>query len=208
MRDKLTYANVMVTILAFIVLGGGAYAATHLKKNSVTSKAIRNGQVKRIDLATNAVVSSKVKDGSLLSGDFKAGQLTAGAAMEWHNWCGGEGCPNALQLTNLGIETNLLTLQRPDGGAPPWQKTIATATLSYYNAGDPDQLHCRINGQGPGFAIMDHGAGGTMSFTVPAVDQGPVQLFCMPSNPTTPSTVDVRINEATLSLIPASYVHP
>jgi hypothetical protein len=33
-REHLTYANVMVTILAFIVLGGGAAYATHLVVNS------------------------------------------------------------------------------------------------------------------------------------------------------------------------------
>jgi hypothetical protein len=40
----------MVTILAFIVLGGGAYAAFHLPRNSVRSKNIVNRQVKRRDL--------------------------------------------------------------------------------------------------------------------------------------------------------------
>src|SRR5437762_13538429 len=50
-RSHLTYSNVMVTILAFIVLGGGAYAAFHLPKNSVRSRNIVNGQVKKQDLA-------------------------------------------------------------------------------------------------------------------------------------------------------------
>jgi hypothetical protein len=49
--SHLTYANVMVTLLAFIVLGGGAYAAFHLPRNSVRSKHIVNGQVKKRDLA-------------------------------------------------------------------------------------------------------------------------------------------------------------
>jgi hypothetical protein len=49
-RPRLSYANVMVTIIAFIVLGGGAYAAFHLPKNSVRSKNIVNGEVKKPDL--------------------------------------------------------------------------------------------------------------------------------------------------------------
>ena len=49
--SHLTYANVMVTLLAFVVLGGGAYAAFHLPKNSVRSRNIVNGQVKKQDLA-------------------------------------------------------------------------------------------------------------------------------------------------------------
>jgi hypothetical protein len=67
-RSGLTYANVMATIAVFLALGGGAYAALKLPKNSVGSK-----QIKR-----NAVNSSKVKDRSLLAADFKAGQLPAG----------------------------------------------------------------------------------------------------------------------------------
>jgi hypothetical protein len=51
-RSKLTYANAMATLAVFLVLGGGAYAAFHLPKNSVRSRNIVNGQVKKPDLAT------------------------------------------------------------------------------------------------------------------------------------------------------------
>src|SRR4051812_44799833 len=56
---QLSYANVMATLAVFMVLGGGAYAAAKLPKNSVTT--------------------IQVKDRSLLAKDFKAGQLPAGA---------------------------------------------------------------------------------------------------------------------------------
>jgi hypothetical protein len=69
LREQLSYANVMSSIAVFVVLGGGAYAAATLPKNSVGSKQIK----------ANAVTSSKVKNGSLLSSDFKPGQLVAGA---------------------------------------------------------------------------------------------------------------------------------
>src|SRR4051812_28835717 len=67
-RSGLTYANVMATVAVFVALGGGAYAALKLPRNSVGPT-----QIKR-----NAVSSSKVKNHSLLAGDFKAGQLPAG----------------------------------------------------------------------------------------------------------------------------------
>lgn len=67
-RPRLTYANVVATIALFCALGGGAYAATALPKNSVGPKQLKK----------NAVASAKVKDGSLLKKDFKAGQLPAG----------------------------------------------------------------------------------------------------------------------------------
>ena len=50
-RPRLTFANVVSVIALFVALGGGAYAAFHLPKNSVRSKNIVNGQVKKPDLA-------------------------------------------------------------------------------------------------------------------------------------------------------------
>jgi hypothetical protein len=67
-RCHVTYANVIATLALFLALGGGAYAATQLPKDSVGSKQIK----------ANAVSGSKVKDQSLLAGDFKKGQLPAG----------------------------------------------------------------------------------------------------------------------------------
>jgi hypothetical protein len=41
----------MATIAVFLVLGGGAYAAFHLPKNSVRSRNIVNGQVRKADVS-------------------------------------------------------------------------------------------------------------------------------------------------------------
>jgi hypothetical protein len=68
LRSGLTYANVIATLALFIALGGGAYAALKLPRNSVGPKQLKK----------NAVNSSKVKNGSLLPRDFKPGQLPAG----------------------------------------------------------------------------------------------------------------------------------
>lgn len=65
MRRYLTYANVMATIAVFIALGGGTYAATHLGKNSVGAKQLRN----------DAVNGAKVQDGSLTGADVNASTL-------------------------------------------------------------------------------------------------------------------------------------
>jgi hypothetical protein len=64
-----TYANVMATLALFIALGGGAYAASKLPKNSVGPKQIKK----------DSITSSKIKNGSLLAADFKSGQLLRGA---------------------------------------------------------------------------------------------------------------------------------
>jgi hypothetical protein len=67
-RSKLTYGNVAATFAVFLALGGGAYAAVALPKNSVGTKQLK----------TNAVTSGKVLDGSLVAADFKPGQIDTG----------------------------------------------------------------------------------------------------------------------------------
>ena len=62
------YANVASTLALVVALGGTSYAAVALPKNSVGTKQLK----------TNAVTSGKVKDRTLLSKDFEAGQLPAG----------------------------------------------------------------------------------------------------------------------------------
>ena len=67
------YASVVSTVALVIALGGGtAYAA-----DLVTSKDIKDGAVKRVDIHRGAVNSAKVADGTLKTGDFKAGEPPA-----------------------------------------------------------------------------------------------------------------------------------
>jgi hypothetical protein len=65
LRPRLSYANVVSTICLFIVLGGSAYAASQLPKNSVGTKQLKN----------KAVTGAKVKDGSLTGTDVNASTL-------------------------------------------------------------------------------------------------------------------------------------
>ncbi len=50
----LTYANVMATVALFIALGGGAYAATELPRNSVGTKQLSQGAVTPSKLSAGA----------------------------------------------------------------------------------------------------------------------------------------------------------
>jgi hypothetical protein len=65
----LSYANLTASVALFIALGGAAYAATVLPRNSVGTRQLRKG----------AVTAAKVRRGSLIASDFKFGQLPAGA---------------------------------------------------------------------------------------------------------------------------------
>ena len=71
----LSYANVVATLCLFLLLGAGAHAAG-LAKNSVKSKHIKDGQVKTVDLASNAVNGSKVGDSTLTGADVASNTLT------------------------------------------------------------------------------------------------------------------------------------
>ncbi|WCB94104.1 hypothetical protein DSM104299_02832 [Baekduia alba] len=50
MRRHLSYANLMATLARFFALGGGAYAATKLPRNSVTSTQIKSGSIAGADI--------------------------------------------------------------------------------------------------------------------------------------------------------------
>jgi hypothetical protein len=63
-QGKLSFSNVVAVIALFVALGGSAYAATQLPKNSVGTKQLKKG----------AVTGEKVKAGSLEAIDFKGGQ--------------------------------------------------------------------------------------------------------------------------------------
>jgi trimeric autotransporter adhesin len=86
MTQHLSYANVMATLALFVALGGGAYAASELakdsvgpkqlKKNAVTSRAVKNGQVKSVDVANEGLTGADIKDGAVKSVEIGDGVVT------------------------------------------------------------------------------------------------------------------------------------
>jgi hypothetical protein len=65
LRPRLSYANVVSTLCLFILLGGGAYAATTLPRDSVSTQSVQDGAITNPKLATGAVRGPKVAPGSL-----------------------------------------------------------------------------------------------------------------------------------------------
>jgi hypothetical protein len=59
-RKRLTYANVMSSIAVFLVLGGAAFAAVKLPKNSVGTKQLKKNAVTSVKIKNGAVTASKV----------------------------------------------------------------------------------------------------------------------------------------------------
>lgn len=69
---------VVATVAVVLAAGGTGYAAAELTKNSVRSKHIKNGQVKRADLGRNAVDSRRIVNGSVAAADLAPSAKVAG----------------------------------------------------------------------------------------------------------------------------------
>ena len=78
-RHKPSPTMIVGLLALFVALGGTGYAAVVLPKNSVGTRQIVPGGVRSSDIASNAVTSRKVKDGSLLRRDFKPGVFVGGS---------------------------------------------------------------------------------------------------------------------------------
>ena len=78
-RHKPSPTMIVGLVALFVALSGTSYAAIVLPKNSVGTQQIKPGGVKSSDLASDAVTSREVKDGSLLLNDFKPGLSVGGS---------------------------------------------------------------------------------------------------------------------------------
>jgi hypothetical protein len=74
-RKRTTFSNVIALIALFAALGGTAFAASKIAKNSVGSKQLKNNAVTGKKIKKNAVTGDKVKDASLSGADINLGSL-------------------------------------------------------------------------------------------------------------------------------------
>jgi hypothetical protein len=77
-RKRFTYANVMSSIAVFLVLGGAAYAASQLPRNSVGTKQLKRNAVTTAKIKKGAVNGSKIADGSITGVDINTGKTPFG----------------------------------------------------------------------------------------------------------------------------------
>jgi hypothetical protein len=60
-RPRLSYANVVSTICLFVLLGGGAYAASKLPRNSVGTKQLKKNAVKGPKVANRSLTAVDIR---------------------------------------------------------------------------------------------------------------------------------------------------
>jgi hypothetical protein len=74
-------AIVVAAIALLVALGGTSIAAvSQVPRASVGTPQLKNNAVTGAKIAASTITSADVKNGSLLRGDFKAGQIPAGPA--------------------------------------------------------------------------------------------------------------------------------
>jgi hypothetical protein len=78
-RPHLSYATVVSSLTAFVVLcGGAAFAANQLAKNSVGKKQLKANAVTTAKIKKNAVTKAKIRNGAVDASKVKDGSLGAG----------------------------------------------------------------------------------------------------------------------------------
>jgi hypothetical protein len=141
-----------------VALGGTSYAAITLPKNSVGTKQLRK----------NAVISTKVKNGSLLRADFKSGQIPAGPQGPPGNQ-GPQGLQGVQGLQGIQGPPGPITGEAPPGvtlrgnyalthagslapafGAVSFPLRLSVApTVHYIPVSEPPPAECPGNGTNP-----------------------------------------------------------
>jgi hypothetical protein len=109
---RLTYANVMSSIAVFLVLGGAAFAAAKLPKNSVGTKQLKKNAVTTQKIKNGAVTSAKVnvsgfpKVPSAANADNAANAAHATNADNAANAAHANNAANAAHATNADNAAN------------------------------------------------------------------------------------------------------
>jgi len=181
---KLTYANVMSSVAAFLALGGGAvYAAERIGSNGIAAKAVTPPKLDRNAVTANKIAPKAVRRGKLAPGAVARSRIAA-SAVGSDQVEDGSILPADLEFPTQIVASPMggaLTL--PPGGPTPYPLTNNTWTQQ---AG---QLNVAFGSFVGTLAYDDNGAG-SCSVNVNYVQNGvPVGGGFMQTSSTTPVEV-------------------
>jgi hypothetical protein len=156
-RPHLTYANVMVTVLLFIVLGGSVYAA---------------GKIGSGDIAKDAVRSKHIKKNAVNNKDLAASALSCPAGMRRLQTLCWERNPNAARenllaryaCANKGLElpSSVEMLRIAHSGAYPGDDVEKWTSDSFENSSGFQVA--RSVSKDVGLSVLDQPAGNEYGF--------------------------------------------
>jgi hypothetical protein len=126
LTSRLTFANVIALLALVIALGGSAYAAVSLPKNSVGTKQLKKRAVTNSKLANRAVTGAKVRPGSLTGKQIKSSTLGQ--------------VPSAAHAGSADTATNAAHAGSADAATNAAHAGSADATTNANHASNSDQL--------------------------------------------------------------------
>lgn len=97
-----SHATVVAYLALFVALGGGAYAASSLRKGSVGTKQLKNGAVTTSKLKDGAVTTSKLGNGTVTASKINPSGLTVPNALHAADADSAANAANATDATNAG----------------------------------------------------------------------------------------------------------
>jgi hypothetical protein len=165
---RLTYANVVATLALFAALGGAAWAATRLPKNSVGARQLKKSAVSTPKIKDEAVTAAKIRKGTIDGSRLNLASIgtvpsatkatTAGAATT---------AGDASTLAGAGPATYLGRVAEATTGV---SITIAGSTLTDVTPGGPLSISVPA---GVGYVVADANA----SFAVSSTSKNNAQLW-------------------------------
>jgi len=149
-RRHLTYANVVATIAAFVVLcGGAALAANQLGRGSVGKKQLKANAVTSAKIKKNAVTAAKIRANAVDGSKVTAGGLGAADLQV-------AGTPYTRIVEELRSPLNLALATEPSLAPLPFTYTQeAGRTDSYIGAVDVSFDPSCANGFAVAYVLMD-----------------------------------------------------
>ena len=123
LRERMSYANVVSTLCLCILLGGSAYAATKLPKNSVGTKQLKKNSVTTAKIADQAITAAKIQNGVLPGAQINASTIGT--------------VPNATHATSADNADTLGGLSAGDFAAAVDIQTPARTVVYDPSPGDP-----------------------------------------------------------------------
>jgi hypothetical protein len=146
LRPRLTYANVIATLALFLALGGGAYAATQLPKNSVGAKQLKKSAVTAAKIKDGAVTGSKImlsSLGTVPNASHADSATSAGSAATAANAGHADSATSAGSAATAQTAATASSLAPPEplhvvgqpgepGFGPGWANFVSGSLASYY----------------------------------------------------------------------------
>ena len=142
LRPRLTYANVIATLALFLALGGGAYAATQLPKNSVGAKQLKK----------NAVTAAKIKDGAVTGSKIMLSSL--GTVPNASHADSATSASNAATAANASHANTAATASHANTATSASSAVTAQTAATASSLAPPEPLH--VVGQ-PGEPVFGSG---------------------------------------------------